>query len=79
LGTGCFILTKNQIFEKIVVAIGKASFMQGIKKNRRFFFVDAIAAFLAGFKRGFKYVRDGVFEGFNFARIYVARRQKDEM
>jgi hypothetical protein len=45
----------------------------------RFFFANAIAAFLVGFERGFKYVRDGVFEDFNFARIYVAWRQNAEM
>jgi hypothetical protein len=41
-------------------------------KKIRFFFVNAIAAFLVGFERGFKYVRDGVFQGFDFMRIYVA-------
>jgi hypothetical protein len=54
-------------------------FVKAWRKGIRFFFANAIAAFFVGFEKSFKYVRDSVFEGFDFVCIFVAWRQNAEM
>jgi hypothetical protein len=68
---------------KIKYSKNCGGFLRGLfcarHRGIRFCFANAMAAFLVGPRRGFKHVRDGVFDGFDFACIFIAERQNAEM